>query len=146
MSAFPEPATLVPQAGGMCLLDGIESWDEARVSCVSGSHRRADHPLRRHGELAAVHLLEYAAQAAAVHGALLAPRDEGPMSVKYLVAARDFELHVERLDAVRADLNIDAERVVVMGDSVMYAFRVTADRRLLARGRLSVAAPQETAS
>ena len=146
MSAYPAPASLVPQANGMCLLDGISSWDEARVRCVSGSHRRADHPLRRHGELGAVHVLEYAAQAAAVHGALLARRDERPISLKYLVAARDFELHVARLDAVRADLNIDAERVVVMGTGVIYAFRVTADHRLLAQGRLSVAAPEETAS
>lgn len=146
MTAPPAPAALVPQAGSMCLLDGISAWDEARVSCVSASHRRADHPLRRDGNLEAVHLLEYAAQASAAHGALTAPGDHGRTPIKYLVAARNFELHVVRLDDVRADLHIDAERLLVMGESVIYAFRVTADDRVLAEGRLTVAPPREPPS
>ncbi|NIM27961.1 MAG: 3-hydroxylacyl-ACP dehydratase [Gammaproteobacteria bacterium] len=132
----------MPQAAGMCLLDGVRSWDATRVSCVSGSHRRTDHPLRHEGKLAAVHLLEYAAQATAVHGALAAGVGEAPVPVKYLVAARDFVLRVARIDDVQADLCIDAERLLVMGTRAIYAFRVTAEDRLLAEGRLSVAAPE----
>jgi predicted hotdog family 3-hydroxylacyl-ACP dehydratase len=123
----------------MCLLDRIATWNEQRVSCVSSSHRRSDHPLRRDGILGAIHLLEYAAQATAVHGALAAHGDSDRAPEKYLAAARDFELHVTRLDDVRADLHIDAECLLAMGDGVIYGFRVTAADRLLAEGRVIVA-------
>lgn len=146
MNALPAPADLVPQAGRMCLLDGIESWDGERLSCVSASHRRADHPLRRGETLGAIHLLEYAAQTCAVHGAL-AGRGEGVrVAAKYLAAARDFELHVARLDDLQADLLIDAERLLSMGDGAIYGFRVSAGDRLLAEGRLSVTAPGRAAT
>lgn len=140
MSAAEAPAALVPHSGSMCLLEHIASWDDARVTCTSASHRRCDHPLRRDGRLAAIHLIEYAAQASAVHGALTARAGGGAPRAKYLVAARDVELHAARLDDVEADLRIDAERLLAMGESVVYRFRVTAGGRLLSQGRLSVAA------
>ena len=136
------PAALVPQTGGMCLLDDVAFWDEARVSCTSASHRRPDHPLRRDGMLAAIHLLEYAAQAAAVHGALGTRAERSRAPTKFLAAARDFELSVTRLDDLGADLRVDAERLLVMGEGVIYSFRVSADERLLAEGRLTVAPPK----
>ena len=134
-------AALVPHAGSMCLLDEVTSWNETCVSCRSASHRRSDHPLRRDGVLPSIHLLEYAAQATAVHGALLAGTGGSQAPAKYLAAARDFDLHVTSLDDVRADLHIDAERLLTMGDSVLYRFRVSAERRLLAAGRLTIVPP-----
>jgi len=131
-------AALVPHSGAMCLLDALMSWNEARVICSSASHRRPDHPLRRGASLSAIVLLEYAAQATAVHGALAARAAGTHAPVKLLAAARDFDLHVARLDDVKADLHIDAERLLVMGDNAMYRFRVTADDRLLAEGRLTI--------
>ncbi len=141
MSVAETPATLVPHSGSMCLLDHIASWNEERVCCTSTSHRRPDHPLRHDGILEAVHLIEYAAQATAVHGALAARAEGVDRPARYLVAARDVELHVARLDQVQAELRIDAERLVVMGESVIYRFRVTADERLLCKGRLTIAPP-----
>ncbi len=133
-------AALVPHAGSMCLLDHIVSWNEERVICRSASHRRADHPLRRDGFLPAIHLLEYAAQATAVHAGLVAGAGAPPAPAKVLAGAREFELHLTRLDDIRADLRIDAERLVAMGDSALYRFHVSADGRELATGRLSVSA------
>lgn len=146
MSAAEAPAALMPHSGSMCLLDRITSWNEERVSCVSASHRRSDHPLYRDGVLAAIHLIEYAAQATAVHGALAARADGADAPPRYLVAARDVELHVTRLDDVQADLRIDVERLLVMGESTMYRFCVSADDRLLSQGRLTVASPGGTPS
>lgn len=134
-------AALVPHAGSMCLLDAVESWDETRVTCVSASHRRADHPLGRDGCLSSVHLLEYAAQASAVHGGLVSGACATPPPVKYLAALRECDLRVSRIDDVAGDLRIDAERLMVMGDSVLYRFSISADGRALAEGRLTVAAP-----
>ena len=139
MSAGPAPAALVPHAGSMCLLDAVVAWDGSRVACASASHRRADHPLRRDGRLAAVHLLEYAAQAAAVHGALASGAAASP--VKYVGGFRECDLHVADLDGVPGDLLVEAELVVAMGEGALYRFRVSADGSPLAEGRLTVVAP-----
>ena len=76
-----------------------------------------------------------------MHGALAARAAGTHATAKLLAAARDFELHVANLDHVKTDLLIDAERLLVMGDKAMYRFRVSADDRLLAEGRLTIVPP-----
>ena len=61
----------IPHKGRMCLLDDVLSWDRSRIRCRSAQHRTPDNPLRAHGRLGAACGIEYAAQAMAVHGALL---------------------------------------------------------------------------
>lgn len=146
MRSAPAPASLVPQAGGMCLLDRVEFWDDARVTCSSASHRRMDHPLRREGILDAIHLLEYAAQASAVHAALASGSTVSGSALKLLASVRDVDLHVQRIDDLSADLRIDVTCLLDMGAHAAYGFRVTADRRLLGEGRLGVASPHGTSS
>lgn len=144
MSAGQPLAALVPHAGSMCLLDSVVSWDARRIVCRTASHRRPDHPLSREGWLGAVHLLEYAAQATAVHGTLVADAADGPV-VRYLGGVRDCDLHVSRVDDVAADLHVEAERLMWMNGNALYRFRVSADGRALAEGRLSIVAPAEAA-
>ena len=141
MTAGQALAALVPHAGSMCLLDEVVSWNEAHVICRSASHKRPDHPLRRDGFLPAIHLLEYAAQVTAVHGGLLARAGGSPAAARYLAAAREIDLHVTSLDDIQAELHIDAERLLAMGDSALYRFRVSADGRELATGRLTILPP-----
>jgi predicted hotdog family 3-hydroxylacyl-ACP dehydratase len=137
MTGTAAPAALIPHAGGMCLLERVESWSVRGICCLSASHRRRDHPLRRDGVLASIHLLEYAAQATAVHGALL--EGSGTRApLKYLAGARDFSLHVDSLDEVTAELRIDAECLQCLSGSGLYAFKVSAGGRFLAAGRLTV--------
>ena len=64
----------IPHQGGMCLLDEVLNWNATRVQCRSSTHRDPANPLRAHDRLAAVCGIEYAAQAMAVHGALIASR------------------------------------------------------------------------
>ena len=146
MTSAPAPASLVPQAGSMCLLDRVEFWDDARVRCSSASHRRIDHPLRRDGILDAIHLLEYAAQASAVHAALTSGGTESGSALKFLASVRNVDLHVRRIDDLCADLHVEVTCLLDMGAHAAYGFRVTADRRLLGEGRLGVASPHGTAS
>src|SRR5579859_2612108 len=92
-------AAHVPHQGRMCLLDAILSWNPTLIECSAGSHRAPDHPLRAHGRLGSASLIEYAAQAMAVHGALLespasdAARRAAP-SVGMLTSVRSVELKV----------------------------------------------------
>ena len=130
---------LIPHAGSMCLLESVESWDDAAVTCSTRTHRDPAHPLRRNGELSALHLIEYGAQAMAIHGGLLARRDSGQAAAPgLLTAVRDCVLHVQRVDDIETPLTVSAHRLLASAGGWMYQFEVSADGRCLAQGRLSV--------
>ncbi|HKD53450.1 MAG TPA: hypothetical protein VKB72_04455 [Steroidobacteraceae bacterium] len=136
--------------GRMCLLDEVLSWDASRIRCRSTSHRAADNPLRAHGRLGAACGIEYAAQAMAVHGALIAASaplasamgtslpDSIADAVGYLASVRNVALFVERLDDIEADLIASAERVTGDDRSVLYEFAVSGAEQPLLRGRASI--------
>lgn len=65
----------IPHAGRMVLLDEVVEWDDDHIVCRSHSHQDRDNPLYLSGQLSAVCAIEYAAQAMAVHGSVLARRD-----------------------------------------------------------------------
>jgi predicted hotdog family 3-hydroxylacyl-ACP dehydratase len=133
----------VPQQDGMCLLDEVLSWDGEQVLARSGTHRRASHPLRSHGRLASVCAIEYAAQAAALHGALLEPHPHGGARAGLLISVRSVELAVARLDTLAGDLLVHARRIESDARGAIYGFEVSEQRAAgpavrLATGRLSL--------
>jgi predicted hotdog family 3-hydroxylacyl-ACP dehydratase len=128
----------IPHQGSMCLLDHVEAWDRERIQCRAHSHRAADNPLRAYGRLGAACGIEYAAQAMAVHGALLAPRDSTGARVGYLVSVRGAQLRVARLDDIAADLLVEATCITRGEDHILYQFSVSAAGRLLLDGRAAV--------
>jgi predicted hotdog family 3-hydroxylacyl-ACP dehydratase len=130
-------ASHIPHQYRMCLLDGVVEWDEARGVCRATSHRDADNPLRAHGRRGGACGIEYAAQAMAVHGALLTAEGASPR-MGYLTSVREVALHASRLDDVVADLEIEALRHAGDGNNVAYRFTVRADHRELLCGRATV--------
>jgi predicted hotdog family 3-hydroxylacyl-ACP dehydratase len=128
----------IPHQGSMCLLDCVEAWDRERIQCRASSHRAASNPLRAHGRLGAACGIEYAAQAMAVHGALLAPPDGSSARVGYLVSVRGTQLRVPRLDDIAADLLVEARCITRSADNILYQFSVSAAGRLLLDGRATV--------
>lgn len=128
----------IPHKGGMCLLERVTAWDEQHICCRAVSHRAPDNPLRAHGRLGAVCGVEYAAQAMAVHGALLAPAGETQARVGYLVSVRGVRLLAERLDDIDTDLEIKATCLMRGENNLLYEFEVTAGDRLLVAGRAAV--------
>jgi predicted hotdog family 3-hydroxylacyl-ACP dehydratase len=128
----------IPHQGNMCLLDCVEAWDRERIQCRASSHRAANNPLRAYGRLGAACGIEYAAQAMAVHGALLAPPDSTSARVGYLVSVRGTRLHVPRLDDIAADLLVEATCVTRSENNILYQFSVSAADRLLLDGRAAV--------
>ncbi|MBI2307323.1 MAG: 3-hydroxylacyl-ACP dehydratase [Rhodocyclales bacterium] len=121
----------------MCLLDAVVDWSPAAIRCRAGSHRSDDNPLRADGQLGAACGIEYAAQAMAVHGALLAGSGDRPRQ-GYLASVRGVDFYAERLDDVAGDLDIAAERVSGDDNNVLYQFTVSGDGRLLLAGRAAV--------
>ena len=122
----------------MCLLDCVEAWDRERIRCRASSHRAADNPLRADGRLGAACGIEYAAQAMAVHGALLAPPDSSSAGAGYLVSVRGTRLRVPRLDDIAADLLVEASCITRSENNILYQFSVSAAGRLLLDGRAAV--------
>jgi predicted hotdog family 3-hydroxylacyl-ACP dehydratase len=116
----------IAHRGGMCLIDEVLDWDAQRIRCRSGTHRRADHPLRAHGRLGAACGIEYAAQAMAIHGALIAGPAAAASRTGYLASVRGVRLEVARLDDISGDLICEAARIAGGEDSVVYEFWVRA--------------------
>jgi predicted hotdog family 3-hydroxylacyl-ACP dehydratase len=139
----------IPHKGRMCLLDEVVSWDATHIRCRSATHRAADNPLRAHGRLGAACGIEYAAQAMAVHGALVAAsaplastvatsvRGTMGAALGFLASVRNVVLYVPQLDDLEADLIASAQRITGDGRTVLYEFTVCTSARLLS-GRASI--------
>lgn len=130
-------AARIPHQGGMCLLDAVRDWSEAAITCRAVSHRDPANPLRSHGRLGAANGIEYAAQAMAVHGALLAGSEGAPRQ-GYLASVRGVSLHVARLDDLPGELDVRAERLSGDGLHILYQFALHHQGRCLLEGRAAV--------
>jgi predicted hotdog family 3-hydroxylacyl-ACP dehydratase len=132
----------IPHQGSMCLLDEVLTWNAVRVQCRSSTHRDITNPLRSRDRLAAVCGIEYAAQAMAVHGALIASRiTTSPKSTAvggYLASVRSVTLFANRLDDVEGDLVATAELVTGDDRTVLYDFSVSGGGRVLLAGRATI--------
>ncbi len=129
---------LVPHQGGMCLWDEVQAWSPAEITLRAFNHRDAAHPLRSDGQLRAIHLCEYGAQAMAVHGGLRARERSGAVTPGVLVALRDVQLHVDRIDTLPGPLQASAQVLVEAEGSQQYEFRIHHGGQLLAEGRAAV--------
>ena len=130
-------AAHIPHQGTMCLLHAVLEWDERRIVCEALSHTLADNPLRADGRLGAATGVEYAAQAMAVHGGLLAPEGTPPTQ-GYLTSVRSLALHVPRLDDLAGPLRISAERLSGDARLILYQFHIHHHDHCVLEGRASV--------
>jgi len=124
-----EIRTLIPHSGLMCLLDEVAQWDDQSITCITNTHRDRANPLRRDGQLSALHAFEYGAQAAAVHGGLRARLVNALAPPGYLAALRDARL---------SPLQVRALRLFGDGVNCVYECHVSAADRLLAEGRVTI--------
>jgi predicted hotdog family 3-hydroxylacyl-ACP dehydratase len=128
----------------MCLLERVTAWDANQITCEASSHRAANNPLRAYGRLGASCGIEYAAQAMAVHGALMAEAFCSANSAipepqaGYLASVRSVSLQVEKLDDISGPLTIQAERMSGDASTILYSFSLHAGPALLLSGRAVV--------
>ena len=98
-----EIARLLPQAGDSILIERVVGWDAEHIRVATTLHRSADKPLRLHGHLAAVNVVEFAAQAMALHGGLRGEVGRPPRAA-LLVSVRDLVLRREYLEKLEGEL------------------------------------------
>jgi len=131
-------AERIPHSGSMCLLERLERWDAESIHCSTRTHLRPDNPLRTAGGLLAPNAVEYAAQAMALHGGLLAAEGSTP-SAGFLASARNVRFSVARLDDVDGALQVQARRLSGDTNQILYEFAVNDSAgRVLAEGRAVV--------
>ena len=140
MIEHDELCSLIPHSFDMCLLDRIESWNDDDIVCYSRSHLSATNPLYRGQVLSSIHLLEYAAQAMAVHGGLQ-NREQGiKMTEGYLAALRDVNINFCDLNNINDELYVKAKKILSQEGNMIYSFTVSSNKTELASGRATVVA------
>jgi predicted hotdog family 3-hydroxylacyl-ACP dehydratase len=66
-------------------------------------------------------------------------REDGTVArLGYLVAVRDVRIGVRQLDRIEADLEIRATRLAADAGSLLYAFVITAEQKMILNGRAVV--------
>lgn len=128
----------IPHHGAMCLLDEVAAWDLGEIRCRASSHGLGGNPLRSHGRLGAACGVEYAGQAMAVHGAIVAALTGTRARAGYLASIRNLLLQVTRLDDVPGPLMVNAQRLAGDDGSALYEFSLTGDGRVLLSGRAGI--------
>lgn len=134
-------AARLPHAGAMCLLDAVLAWTPQTLHGCAVNQADPTHPLRLNGVagyLPAAAAIEYAAQATALHAALLAGPAAAPRP-GFLASARRVALHVARLDDQPGALHVQVQCTAAAADQAVYEFQLHNDNgAALAEGRLSV--------
>ena len=138
-------AALIPHSGTMCLLSRLDGWDAAHIVCTATNHRQPGHPLRTKSGLLSTASIEYAAQAMALHGALIGQAAGTAATPGFLASARGVQLQVLRLDDLPVfggdtpdELRIEARRQAGDERQILYAFTLTHAGRSIAEGRAAV--------
>jgi len=129
-------AERIPHAGAMCLLASVQAWDATSIHCTATSHRDPANPLRESASLSAWAAIEYAAQAAAVHGSLLLEAARPRAAV--LAQLREVRVAVPRLDTLPGDLTIEAWLRHRDPAGAIYDFAAGADGARCVEGRFTL--------
>ncbi|RYY94738.1 MAG: 3-hydroxylacyl-ACP dehydratase, partial [Comamonadaceae bacterium] len=137
MLSHDDIARRIPHQGTMCLLERVVDWTPDAIRCEADSHRASGNPLRAYDRLGIACGIEYAAQAMAVHGSLVAEQAASPSVPRagYLASVRGVELHARRLDDVEGPLLVNATRLLGDGNHIVYSFEVASQSGPLISGR-----------
>jgi predicted exporter/predicted hotdog family 3-hydroxylacyl-ACP dehydratase len=132
---------LIPHQGAMCLLERVLEWDAEHLIATTATHRSPENPLRNGGRVSALHLCEYAAQAMALHGGLVARAEASHARPGMLVSLRDVRLARAYLEDLPGELRIAALRLIAGAEGAQYSFTVHHGEELVARGRAAIITP-----
>lgn len=114
----------LPHAGSMRLLGEVVELSPERIRALATSHRNPANPLRGPDGLAAVHALEYAAQATALHGAVGERGPETP-PLRLLATVRTASFARDRLDDLAGPLEIEARLLAPIAGGAAYDVTVS---------------------
>ena len=127
---------IVPQTGAMCLLESVTRWDATQIVC-SALPPNESHPLASDGVVHAVAAVEYAAQATAIHGALL--NNATAPQAGLLAKLTDVTFHGDDVPADAGSINVHAQLLSASAAGCLYTFNVSTALGRITEGRLMIA-------
>jgi predicted hotdog family 3-hydroxylacyl-ACP dehydratase len=139
-------AAHIPHQGQMCLLDEVLAHSPEEILCRASSHRSMLNPLRSAGRLHALCAIEYAAQAAAIYGALYGGPAAGGATFGMLASVRDVSLELTHLDELGEDLIVSVRNTGADANICMFEFTVSSGSRPLVSGRGSIVLKHSSAA
>ena len=131
---------LLPHRGSARMLERVVRWDDTHLVAVTSTHRAAMNPLMHDGRLASVHLIEYGAQAMALHGALRSIAAGSTPQSALLVAVRDFTASRDYVHDLDGEIEIIARELLSTATGWQYSFEVRHGDMLVASGRVAAIA------
>jgi predicted hotdog family 3-hydroxylacyl-ACP dehydratase len=123
----------------MCLIDEVLTHSPEEIVCRASSHRSGTNPLRSAGGLHALCAIEYAAQAAAIYGALYGKSHTAHAPFGMLASVRNVTLAIARLDEIATDLYISVRSSGSDANISMFDFTVSDGSRPVVSGRGTIA-------
>jgi predicted hotdog family 3-hydroxylacyl-ACP dehydratase len=127
----------------MCLLESVESWSEESISAHASIDVESS-PLTIAGKLDGTAAIEYAAQAMAVHGALLGEvadaqgKPQRKPLMGFLASVRSIVCHRPWLSDANNPMRISATRTAGIDSPVSYDFSVCAGDIVYVTGKATV--------
>ena len=150
-------AALLPHGESMCLIDAIKSCDNAGIVCVMRTAQQSDNVYWSVARPSVILLVELAAQAAAVHGAIaeftdkaegystklltsvLAERVDAKFdrqAVKYIGGLKKVEFFEHDLPSHPVDIKADVQCEHSDASGAIYRFKLSQQDLLLCSGRM----------
>jgi predicted hotdog family 3-hydroxylacyl-ACP dehydratase len=127
---------LIPHTADMSLLSGVLSFDDTSILCVSDQHLNDANPLKEQGVLGSWLMVEYGAQAAAVHRALLAEGGEGLAKTAYLAQLKSVSIKERHI--TNEILDIKAICLSNTDMAAAYQIEIYGGDKLLLGGRVTL--------
>ena len=115
----------------MSLLDRVINWSVNSISCSTTSHRKPTNPLMSDGKLPSLCLIEYGAQAAAVHAALISTRVDEKGKPAYIGNLKNIEWFEEFVNPTYDEITVHATREASSSAGAIYHLEVMANELLL---------------
>jgi len=135
--ARAELEQMIPHGQQMCLLDAVVEWNQQNIICTTSSHRYADNPLITDSRLGGMTLVEYGAQAAAIHVALIQQGDAAPQSA-YLGAIKELTLNADFIEQIEGPLRVEADCILSSIGGAIYSIQVMSADQPLITARISL--------
>lgn len=150
-------AAFLPHGESMCLVDAIESCDKTGILCVMRTSQQNDNVFWSAARPSVILLVEFAAQAAAIHGAIaeftidaggyspqlltdtLAERANNKpdmQAVKYIGGLKKLEFFEHNLPPHPVDIKADVQCEHSDASGAIYRFELSLQDFLLCSGRM----------
>lgn len=124
---------LLPHGPALRVISAILALDNRMIECAVAPH--ANNPLQEHSEhIASFACVEYAAQAAAIHGILMGAQYD-PLKPAFIGAVKDVQLQ-SAYYATGQSVRIKAVQEYCANDGAIYSFSAYVEDKTLTTGRL----------